>query len=79
MKTPKLTPWFPPSVRPVHAGIYETRWANPKRRTSYPLYQHWDGLVWSGWSSNVDMAERNAGLVSVRQEPQWRGLAEQPK
>src|SRR5437868_5649119 len=75
----KKTPWFGPQIRPVRAGVYETRWPKRADHPLHPQYQHWDGLVWSGWASSIDAAELNAGNVSIRQQPQWRGLAKEPK
>jgi hypothetical protein len=79
MNESELTPWFPPAVRPAHAGIYETRWPEPGWRPDHPQYQHWNGRVWSAWAYRPDIAERNTGQVSARQDPEWRGLAKEPK
>ena len=37
---PALTPWFPPSVRPVHRGLYQTR------VFGFVGYSYWDGKKW---------------------------------
>lgn len=73
MSKPKLTPWFPPSVNPAHAGVYEME-------CDTPWFRQWDGFLWHCGDDTVDLAASeskpamNAG-IAVR----WRGLAQEPK
>lgn len=64
MKRPKLTPWYPPEIKPVRKGCYHRKWGNNLMLTSV-----WNGQSWrtiagarSGWGQNLP----------------WRGLAEKP-
>ena len=74
----KLTPWYPPEIRPVHVGEYEiqTGWVG---RVSLRWF---DGEFWScEYLSDepifIRMGERQK--VSSFQDVTWRGLAEEPK
>lgn len=69
----KMTPWFPPEIRPVRVGEYQCD--SSARRW-------WDGESWSCMyfpdePRAIKLAERQQ--VSCYQEIQWRGLAEEPK
>lgn len=66
-KQPKLTPWFPPEVKPVRAGLYETR-----TFPGFSSLRHWNG---SWFGCVFDMHERSASSDDF----EWRGLAEPPK
>lgn len=77
--TAKLTPWFPPDVKPVRVGVYEARWTLPAMRVRNIQYQHWNGVTWGAWAQSPTAALRNAIGPSMRQDPEWRGLAKEPK
>lgn len=74
----KMTPWFPPEIRPVHVGEYEVRsvW-------NYAVLLRWfDGEFWSCVYSPDEPKEmriRERQYVSAYQEITWRGLAKEPK
>ncbi len=77
----ELTPWFPPHIKPVHVGVYETASATAEGN---PLdgsegFQRWDGRVWGGFKASACEAYVEDGYVSKFQNNCWRGLAEQPK
>lgn len=65
MKKPKLTPWYPPEIKPVRKGFYERKW---NIRDNYGTFfrDRWDGQHWN-WHG-----EMWEGPYS------WRGLAEKP-
>lgn len=60
----RLTPWFPPNVKPVNRGWYDaTIFSAPK---FLPPRFYWNGEVW--WNGDTKMAVQN-------QHRFWRGLA----
>lgn len=70
MKKPKLTPWFPADVKPVHVGWYDRDWGAWGETNDY-----WDGANWHFGSlggKKTLQTEDNIGL-------KWRGLANPPK
>jgi hypothetical protein len=71
----KITQWFPPSIKPVHKGIYETRikdWYSPGATSK------WNGKRWSTQrsenSSEKYLDEGDFGILAD-QDKSWRGLA----
>lgn len=66
----RLTPWFPPSVKPARKGVYERDWAF--------AFSYWNGMRWCVGCTTPDVAagERERSLY---QDIQWRGLAKEPK
>lgn len=68
----RLTPWFPPEVKPVRFGIYERLWSDG------PLYALWNGKHWKTSWGTPDVAARNSSIGSGVQNLPWRGLAEKP-
>lgn len=66
----KLTEWYPPDIKPVRIGVYET--------TSYdntPSYQHWGGEFWGFCSTHVKSAAMHGASRSGLQDVSWRGIA----
>lgn len=64
----KLTPWFPPEVKPVHVGPYESIFGG--------WYRYWDGTRWHFGGDTPAKAVKN---VSASPAPAaWRGLARKP-
>jgi len=64
MSKPKLTPWYPASIKPVHVGGYEY---------AYGLYKFtgwWDGLNFL-----LSDGPSKGQKVHVRLGDKWRGLA----
>jgi len=70
----KLTPWFPPEVKPVHVGYYETGidYRHPEsEKGGKSIFLWWfDGKNWVDASRAYKCSEQNR---------YWRGLAEKPK
>lgn len=67
----KVTPWFPPSIKPVHIGAYKTN--NGRLGFSY-----WNGLAWGVQSSSPLTAHIYKTTRGATQDKQWRGLAVKP-
>ena len=71
MKT-KLTPWYPPEIKPVRVGVYKIKIS---ANNSFDLYSHWTGQRWlhTAWSpARASEAKGN----SLYQNKTWRGLTE---
>lgn len=73
MSAPKLTPWFPASVKPVRAGVYWTRLLGDGSRGGYSF---WNGRYWGNELDTIENAKRYGGIGLSKE---WRGLAERPK
>jgi len=67
-----LTPWYPPHIKPVRVGVYETD-------TRIGRYQHWNGQFWGPYDPDARTAWLWKHARSGRQSPRWRGLAHPPK
>lgn len=67
-----LTPWYPPHIKPVRVGVYETD-------TRIGRYQHWNGQFWGPYDPDVELAAYSHDMRSGYQSPRWRGLAHPPK
>jgi hypothetical protein len=76
-RKPKLTPWFPASVKPARVGVY-----NVDTLELGDIYRYWDGRHWSffGLSPDGAMTQHAHGNIFTngRLFP-WRGLAEKPE
>ena len=78
MNTPKMTPWFPPHIKPVYAGEYNASlFCDPVSR------RYWNGEYWSAVYNNSDPADfkrwaRNC-WVPDSEFIEWRGLAKNPE
>jgi hypothetical protein len=66
----KKSEWFPGSLLPVHVGVYETE----PGLDGQPWFQHWNGKFWSIAKRSAWEAESVAGIHSMHQRDQWRGL-----
>lgn len=67
MSGPKLTPWFPPHIKPVRVG-----WYIATVNKDNTISRWWDGSNWN-YGATTDTAH------CIMQERNWRGLAERPK
>jgi hypothetical protein len=67
----KLTPWFPPEVKPVYVGVYRTKFF-----ANYSGYSYWNG---SAWSFEWDSVEEVSRMEIGNQDKSWRGLAKNPQ
>ena len=78
MKEQELTPWFPPSVKPVRNGVYLRMYGDG------PAYSLWDGRFWQcgvrvDHYDAVDIAAAVPHVASPSQDLKWRGLAKEPQ
>lgn len=72
----KKTSWFPARIKPVHAGVYETKHPGIQSRS---VYQHWDGEQWGYYQPSPEAAWAFRRSRSSYQERPWRGLAQKPE
>lgn len=70
-KQPKVTEWFPATVKPVRVGHYQRNWGDGSL-TEVPDY--WDGKHWF----NCDIDGSHDGCRSLDESRPWRGLAAKP-
>lgn len=79
-RLPKVTPWFPAEVRPVHAGIYEVEGV-------LAPFHYWDGKQWLHIAAiqpyditkkDIRKAKPIAEWATYINSHQWRGLSEKP-
>jgi hypothetical protein len=73
MRKPKLTPWFPGDVKPVHEGVYLVEVQGHLR------FSKWTGSNWNYLSSDKDVAACATSISGYTQARKWRGLAQEPK
>lgn len=66
----KVTEWFPPSIKPVHIGCYQTRF----NQQDFVSFNYWNGHCWLITTSEQTKPTHNT--PSVVQDIQWRGLKE---
>lgn len=66
----KLTPWFPPEVKPARPGWYQRDW---KDKDAIVAPDYFDGQNWFIGSGNGTRST----IPSIVNRP-WRGLAEPP-
>ena len=71
----KLSPMFPPHIKPVHLGPYKTG-SDGVRCFNY---QYWNGRWWGQCSQTPEKASSNQHYRSAFQNNYWRGLAHPPK
>ncbi len=69
----KRTGWFLFYVKPVHKGVYITRFVG--RRTVG--FSFWNGRRWGHEYRNIEKASQC--LRRGYQHKEWRGLAEKPE
>ena len=68
----KLTKWYSSEQKPVHEGIYETKFAVMFSGG----YSYWNGVSWGNEFDLKEDCHWNEGGV---QRKKWRGLAIKPK
>ncbi len=75
----RLTPVFPPNIRPARAGVYKIATIQGAP-TKYPWYAYWDGRLW-GWCAPTPagalLGRRDAHRAN--QNRCWQGLTQQAK
>lgn len=69
MKTEKVTPWYPPHIKPVRNGLYQATMYTNNPASDAP-YMQWNGERW--------MNPYNGGKPCEEQSRAWRGLAKKP-
>lgn len=69
MTKPKLTPWYPPEIKPGRTGVYIREFWG---------FSYWDGTFWGFGHSEIDGAFRDRLFKSAVQNAKWRGLASKP-
>jgi hypothetical protein len=77
--TKKLTPWFPPEVKPARKGVYIGSIFRDDG-----LYRYWDGVAWSFPEESPQEAYRyrkdgKRGHSEISEDVEWRGLARRPR
>ena len=71
MSEQKLTPWFPPAVKPVRRGVYETEFCG------VPGFSRWTGEKWANQAGSPSRALEQH-VAGAWQAKGWRGLAGDP-
>ena len=69
---PKLTPWYPASVKPVRKGVYRTD-ADLMYDGLTHCFQRWSGRYWCQYHCFAEGAGANVAK-SRCQNVRWRGL-----
>lgn len=74
----KLTPWFPPEVKPVRVGLYRVKIG------AYDNIIEWcwwagDGWCWAYPCKRDALAKEWKTTEGASQCKAWRGLAERPE
>ena len=72
----KMTPWFPPHIKPVHKGVYPIKFTAAE---SYPfMYATWNGLKWS-CSSYKKSDNWHKKFYAADQNKFWCGFTKEQK
>lgn len=75
MSKPKLGPWHPAVVDPVHVGVYETK---DTFLVPFKEYRFFDGKTWRSLGHSPSSAFDLRSDRAAYKVTQWRGLAEKP-
>lgn len=75
-KEEDFTEWFPPEVKPVHFGPFQTKLALNKNAVGF---QYWGGEFWGFRNLSANHAKENRGFRSTYQNLPWRGLKVKPE
>lgn len=71
----KLTPWFPPHIKPVRVGLYRAQ-DTTMRCNCCHIYLHWDG---EEWHSDMLTPGRFRTYFFKGHLRRWRGLSQPTK
>jgi hypothetical protein len=74
MTAPKVTDWFPASVKPVHVGVYE---AEPYEGLRH--YSWWCGTMFHGCWGSPTYAEKQRQSLGGFIVNRWRGLTKRAR
>lgn len=72
----KLTPWFPPEVKPTHEGVYLTRRFD---FTHDGVFRKFASGVWHVLGNTSEDAATQTEARQRQNNLEWRGLAKEPK
>lgn len=75
----KLTPMFPPSIKPVHVGVYPTKHRVDFKFLTVDIYNYWNGKWWGSSATTPEGAYLRRNEKSNLQAFAWQGLARKPK
>lgn len=64
--------WYPPEIKPVRPGLYETK--SPILGYSPGWFSYWDGKKWGSAYPSVGKAHLERSSIAFRQDRPWRGL-----
>lgn len=74
----KLTPWFPPEIKPIRVGWYQRKW----RKDNDWFANYWDGAHWhhseSATATTQIPIEPHYEAICHCENMYWRGLAKKP-
>ena len=73
--TRKLSPWFPPEIKPVRVGWYDVANLKLPPNFSPPWFMFWNGAKWTGYGSKPYELRHEGEYI---QDVYWRGLARKP-
>ena len=69
----KLTPIFPPHIKPVRVGVYKTTVYDPEERPD--LFSYWNGKWWGFACYTQKEAIDVRSMKSGYQNKSWQGVA----
>jgi len=73
----KMTPWFPPHIKPARKGVYQICFTEEGRHERYDLmYATWTGLVWSS-ASYTKHDDWHKKFYGSEQKKYWRGFTKE--
>jgi hypothetical protein len=72
----KMTPWFPPHIKPVRKGVYQITYAKKQSPTYKVMYATWNGSEWSTGSYYLDDFYHKA-FDGANQHKFWRGFTKE--
>lgn len=73
------TDWYPPEIKPVRVGVYETLTEEEKMAGGGPGYNYWDGEGFCMAVDHPQMALPGEGEGHTIFTLYWRGLSREPK
>ena len=73
----KMTPWFPPHIKPVNVGVYEVKFTSKGEHESY-MYAAWNGERWSRGARYEEMGRFHSNFAAD-QNKYWRGFTKEQK
>ena len=73
--TKQMTPWFPSGIKPVHVGVYQTKWYCVDEWDHG--FAYWNGHKWSNGAESVEGAYGHKSWINgAVQSKKWRGFTE---